>query len=198
MQWYERAQEALAAFRHHLAGLDERMNNIEGRLDVMEPQVEALQQIASGLVTAFSQFTEDVEALIKGLTEKENNGGTIQASELEPITTGLGNLKQSVEAADATIKGEEPPPAEEPKEEEEPKEPEEVKATQSVYIFKEEASGAVAGPNWSPAPVQTAEEPPKKLYYYNGDTPGAEPFTTAGADIPGWELYTGPTEAAAA
>lgn len=67
--------------------------------------------------------------------------------------------------------------------------------TPSVYLFTGE--GAVDETVWPPAGVQAPAmegEPARPLYHFAGDNQAAEPPTTNGANVPGWELYTGPTE----
>lgn len=71
--------------------------------------------------------------------------------------------------------------------------------TQSLYLYTGEST--VDTTVWPPSPFQTAAQTqgeetiePKPLYYFAGDTAGAEPPTTNGANIPDWQLYTGPAE----
>lgn len=185
MDWHTHG--ALHDLHRRLSRIEERLDTAERNNTMTDQSVEALQDAVSALSTAFTTFATDVNTTIDDLKAKEEGGGTITAAELAPITAGLKTLQQSVEAADATVKGEDPgkvtPPAP-------PAEP-----TQSVYLFKEEASGATPGEEWHPSGFETNEATPRKLYYYAGDTAGASPFTTAGADIAGWELYTGAVQA---
>jgi hypothetical protein len=68
--------------------------------------------------------------------------------------------------------------------------------TQSTYLYTGEGTPDTTGwpvSGFGTVPTQTGEAP-KPLYYSALDTPNADPFTTAGAGAPGWELYTGPAQ----
>ena len=68
--------------------------------------------------------------------------------------------------------------------------------TQSTYLYTGEGTPDTTGwpvSGFGTVPTQPGEAS-KPLYYSTLDTPNADPFTTAGAGAPGWELYTGPAQ----
>jgi hypothetical protein len=69
--------------------------------------------------------------------------------------------------------------------------------TQSVYL---PAAGTAPTGEWSASGFETVPAEgaaAEVVYYFAGDTAGATPPTEAGANVPGWSIYRGATQAVA-
>jgi uncharacterized coiled-coil protein SlyX len=87
-----------------------RIRRLEERISMTEATVAELTEAVTTLTSAFNAFATDVNQTIADIEAKEANGGTITAAELGPIKDSLTSLSTSVDAADATVKGDDPGP----------------------------------------------------------------------------------------
>jgi uncharacterized coiled-coil protein SlyX len=90
--------------------LEQRVKNLERKQRMTEATVAELTEAVTTLTSAFNTFATDVNQTIADIEAKEANGGTITAAELGPIKDSLTSLSTSVDAADATVKGDDPGP----------------------------------------------------------------------------------------
>jgi uncharacterized coiled-coil protein SlyX len=174
---------------------ERRLRALEERQQMTEATVAELQEAVTTLTTAFNAFATDVNQTIADLEAKAAGGEVINASDLGPIKDSLATLTTSVDAADATVKGEDPGP-----------EPEPVATPDKPVYIDEQAATSTEG--WTPSgfevpavpavpadPTTGAAEVPEvpavPLWYFDADAVGGEP---TGAVENVWTVYTGPTE----
>lgn len=157
--------------------MSEALVKLEGIVEAIPPELETLVTDVGDVVTEVTGLEAEIASL-KGagnLTEAE------LAEKLAPIDARIEAVSTKLGTAVTSLQGALPKP---------PAPPAPTLAPQSVYSFS--GTGEVDLAVWPLAPFKTGgEQAGRQLYYNAGDTPGAEPYTTVGVGVEGWELYTG-------
>ena len=178
----------------------ELLENIDRKVDRMTAGLTALQAQVAELTTEDAEILEAVEAAVEGFAtieqelESLKNTGETTDEELAPVTEAVSNAATALTTAIGKLHAAIPPA---------PTPPAPIQTPESVYLHLD--ASPVEAP-WGPAPYVTAEavtvngvviEVGASLFYDSNDTQGAQPPTTAGAEVPGWALYTGAVTATA-
>lgn len=159
--------------------INRKAEDMSDQLTALETKLAEIEHIDEEIVAAVDEAVSEIKAAEQEI-ETLKASGVITDAQLKPLVARVGGVSTGLSGALSALQEAFPPPAPRP-----PATP------QSVYLFVGE--GQPSGSEWTAAPFVTAgPEPGKTLYYFAGDTAGAEPPTTNGVGQPGWELYTGP------
>lgn len=186
--------------RAHARGPDDQgveiLNILEvlmAEIDDLTTEFEAYQQSVTAVFTAVDQALGDFAARVTEMTTELQNAG-LDPVKAQTLATDITNARAAAQTELSKVAAADPGPLA-------------SGGTASGGTAATPSGGAVAtGPtlylttndpttinvtSWPPATVETQEPTPRKLYTYALDT---SPGEQNGASVPGWSVYTGPTQ----
>ncbi len=169
---------AIIDIKRKVDQMSQALEGLEGKVAGLETEDEALVAAVGEVVTEVGTLETEIAAL-------HNTTGDVTEAELAekvaPIAARIEAVSTKLGDAVTSIQGALPKP---------PAPPAPTAAPQSVYAFH--GTGEVDTTEWPLAPFKTGgEQAGRQLYFSAKDTPGADPYTTAGVGAEGWELFTG-------